>query len=90
MESDFAILLCSTGVGMSIAANRFPGIYAALVWNSKVARLSKEDDNSNILVFPSDFVSFGEIHEMIDEWLTANFKGDKYQDRLNMIDVKRS
>jgi len=47
-EAQEGVLLCGTGVGMAIAANRFPGIYAGLAWNEEIARLSKEDDNVNI------------------------------------------
>jgi len=51
---DAGILLCGSGIGMSIAANRFKNIYAALVWNVEVARLSKEHDNANVLILPAD------------------------------------
>jgi ribose 5-phosphate isomerase B len=85
-EADCGILLCATGVGMAVAANRFPHIYAAVVWNNEVARRCKEDDNTNILVIPSDFVSDDQIFEMVRVWLEASFKGGRYQQRLSMID----
>src|ERR1700752_5369504 len=48
-EAQYGILICSSGVGMSIAANRFAHVYAALVWNEDVAKSSKEDNNANVL-----------------------------------------
>ena len=85
-EADAGVLLCGSGVGVSIAANRFPGIYAALVWNELTARLSKEHDNANILVLPSDFISQHEAISMIHAWLGATFLEGRYHKRLVMID----
>ncbi len=86
-EARVGILLCGTGVGMSIVANRFYGIYAGLVWNLTVAREAKEDDNINILVLPADFVSPEESVEIAAMWLTAQFKGGHYQDRIDEINA---
>jgi ribose 5-phosphate isomerase B len=86
-EAMLGILICGTGVGMSIAANRFAGIYAALVWNNDIARRAREDDNANVLVIPADYVSNEEALAMIQAWLGATFKGGRYQERLTMIDA---
>lgn len=80
------ILLCGSGVGMSIAANRFMGIYAALVWNEEMARLSKTDDNANVLVFPANFISTERMIASIQVWLEEHFKGNHYEQRLQTID----
>src|SRR5438477_7951482 len=80
------VLLCSTGIGMAIAANRYKGIYAAVVWNEEIARQAKSEDNINMLVLPSDFVSYEQSVSIIQTWLSTPFKGDRYQDRLAMID----
>lgn len=85
-EAEYGILICGTGVGMAIAANRFEYIYAALAWNEEVARLSKEHDNANILVIPSDFVTEDEMYAMVRAWLTASFLGGAYQERIKIID----
>lgn len=87
-KANAGILLCGSGVGMSIAANRYPGIHAALVWNEAVARMSKEDDNANVLVLPADFISQEEVCIIITAWLKARFKGGRYQERLAMIDSR--
>jgi ribose 5-phosphate isomerase B len=85
-KAQYGILLCGTGVGMTIVTNRFKGIYAALAWNEELAHKSKEDDNANILVIPSDYVTNEQAVSMIAAWLSAQFKGGRYQDRITMID----
>lgn len=85
-QATHGILLCGTGVGMSIAANRYAGMYAALCWNETVAREAKEDDNANILVLPSDFVDAAQASAIIKAWLSATFKGGNYQQRIDKIE----
>jgi ribose 5-phosphate isomerase B len=87
-NADYGILICGSGVGMAITANRIPGIYAGIAWNKEVAAVSKEHDNINILVLPSDFVSKEQAVEMVVAWLNAHFKEGRYQERLDMIDNK--
>jgi ribose 5-phosphate isomerase B len=84
-ECLYGVLLCATGVGMAIAANRFKEIYAALAWNEEVARRSKEEDSSNVLIIPSDYVSRQQTLEMVKTWITASPKPGRYQERLDMI-----
>lgn len=88
-EASLGILLCGSGIGMAILANRFSGMFAGVVWNEDIARMSREDDNTNILVIPADFVSTELAVRMVNAWLTARFKGGRYQERIDMInDVK--
>lgn len=82
-----AILICGSGTGMAVVANRYAGIYAAQVWSEPVARMSKEHDNVNVLVIPSDFVSKQEAVAMVRAWLGATFRGGRYQERITMIDA---
>ena len=84
-RADAGILLCGSGVGMSIAANRVKGIYAGLCWSPAVAAVAKEDDGINVLVLPADFLSVTEAFIIIDAWLGANFKGGRYQERLSTL-----
>jgi len=86
-QAECGILLCGTGVGMSVAANRFNNIYAALVWTEELACKSKEDDNANILVFPSDYVKNEHVVSMVRSWLFAKFKEGRYRQRLDTIDA---
>lgn len=85
-NADCAILICGSGIGMAITANRYPGIYAGVVWNTDIARLAKEDDNVNVLIFPSDYVNNDQALGMLKAWLNAKFKEGRYQERLDMID----
>ena len=86
-EAQYGILLCGSGVGMAIAANRFPSMYAAVAWNEQVARMSREDDNANILVLPADFISNEDAVKICNAWLSGVFKQGKYQRRIDMIDA---
>lgn len=86
-EAQFGVLLCGTGIGMAIAANRFNMIYAALVWNEEIAQKSRQDDNANVLVLPADYISSDQAVAMIDAWLAASFKGGRYATRVGMLDV---
>lgn len=88
-RADVGVLLCGSGVGMAIAANRFPGIYAAIAWSEESARIGREDDNANVLVIPCDFVVAEQAIEIVRVWLRAEFKGDRYRERLEMIDTIR-
>ena len=85
-KAEGGILLCGSGIGMSIAANRYKGIFAALVWNEAVVQAAKADDNANILVIPTDFVKPELAIAMVDLWQKTVFKGGRYQARLDLID----
>ena len=80
------VLICGTGVGMSIAANRHTGIYAALVWSVEIARRAKEEDYANVLVIPADYVTSAQAVEMIKAWLKAQHKEGRYKERIISID----
>lgn len=80
------VLICGTGGGMAIAANRHEKIYAVVAWNAEIARRCKEEDNANILVIASDFSSHVDAVNIIDMWLAQEFKGNRYAERIAMID----
>lgn len=85
-QAENGILLCGTGIGMAVTANRYKKIYAAVIWNEEVARLGKSDDNANILALPADFVSPDRSVAIIQAWLAESFKAGRYSQRINMID----
>lgn len=87
-RATLGILICGSGVGMAIAANRHRGIYAANCWSKEVAALARQHDGINVLVLPADFVDLPKALEIIKFWLGSEFKGGRYQDRLEMIDEK--
>ena len=85
-KAERGILLCGSGVGMAIAANRYKGIYAALCWDKEIARVAREDDGSNVLVLPADFIDAEQAYKIVQAWFSAEFKQGHYQDRLTMLD----
>ena len=85
-ECDSGILSCRSGIGMTMAANKYKGIRCGLADNVKVAKFGKMDDNINVLVLPGDYITEDEIIPIIDAWMNAEFKGGRYQDRINMIE----
>jgi len=82
-----AILLCRGGQGMAIAANRFPGIRASVVWSDDEARMTRLDNDSNVLCIPTDHVKEDEVYRLIETWLTTEFSNSpRHVRRLKEID----
>ncbi len=79
------ILLCMTGIGHSIAANKVPGAYAALAYNQEAAVLSRQHNNSNILVLGAKFIDEPQMLATIKAWLTAEFEGGRHLRRTDQI-----
>ncbi len=79
------ILFCGTGIGMSIVANKFPHVRAALVTDVFMARMAKEHNNANILVLGGRVLNEDEAREMVATWLDAVFEGGRHQGRLDKI-----
>ena len=79
------ILFCGTGIGMSIVANKFPHVRAALVTDPFMARMAKEHNNANILVLGGRVINVNEAREMVATWLDATFEGGRHQGRLDKI-----
>jgi len=89
-RSKMGILICKSGIGNSIVANRVPGVRAALCYNVKAARLSRQHNNSNVLVLGSAFVNAGQAKKIIKIWLETEFQGGRHKRRLNQIrDIER-
>lgn len=82
---DFGILVCKTGIGSSIAANKIKNIRAALCYNIKAARLSRQHNNANVLVMGSDFVSLPRAKRIIEEWLSSRFQSGRHERRIEEI-----
>ncbi len=82
-----AILLCGSGEGMAIAANRVRGIRAAVCWNVAVARETRQDNNSNVLCIPARFLTRQEAFDVAEAWLEEEFSTNpKYERRLKEIE----
>ena len=79
------VLICGTGVGMSVAANKFKNIRAGLVYNSEVAKLIREHNDANILVLPGRYMDIHEAKKCVEIFLTSSFEGGRHIRRLNKI-----
>tara|TARA_R110000851_G_scaffold120590_1_gene249077 strand:+ start:1480 stop:2322 length:843 start_codon:yes stop_codon:yes gene_type:complete len=86
-DADFGILICGTGIGMSIVANKVAGIRAALVHNLQTAPLTKEHNNANILCLGAWVVNSEVSLQIVDSWLTAKFGEYRHVKRVAKIDV---
>lgn len=86
-DDDLGVLVCGSGQGMSMAANRVNGVRAALAWSPDSARSARADDNANVLVLPSRFITVDEAIEMLTIFINTEFKADpKYQRRLDELE----
>ena len=86
-HSEFGILICGTGIGMSIAANRHKGIRAALCSDIYSVRLSRQHNNANVLAMGANIVALPIAKEMIKEWLKEEFEGGRHERRICKLDL---
>lgn len=84
-EVDLGIVICGTGVGISLAANKVKGIRAVVCSEPYSARLSRQHNNTNILAFGARVVGIELAKMIIEEWLNAEFEGGRHQRRVDMI-----
>ena len=82
---NFGILICGTGVGMSIAANRVKGIRAGLVSNNEIARLIRQHNNANVLVLPGRFMDEEEAIKSVKTFIETEFEAGRHQARIDKI-----
>ncbi len=85
-EVERGILICGTGIGMSITANKFKGIRATLCFNEELASLSRKHNNSNLLVLPGRFMEVSRAVRMIKIWQKTLFEGGRHERRLKKIE----
>lgn len=84
-EAEKGILVCGTGIGMAIVANKFPRVRAALVFDEFTARMSKEHNNANIIVLGGRVIPPDQVRRIVAAWLNASFEGGRHQRRLDKI-----
>jgi ribose 5-phosphate isomerase B len=84
-EAEKGVLVCGTGIGMSIVANKFPGVRAALAADIYMAKMAKQHNNANILVLGGRVLDENEARDMVAAWLDGNFEGGRHQGRLDKI-----
>lgn len=87
-ENNFSrgILVCGSGIGMSIVANKFKNVRAALCWNEETAALSREHNNSNVLCLGQRQISESLGLDIVDIWLKTEFEGGRHQKRVDIIE----
>ncbi len=83
---ELGILACRSGAGMTIAANKFKGVRAANFTNEQETQLSTSDDKINVAVFGGDYIKSDLALRMVRIWLATEFKGGRYQERLDMLE----
>jgi ribose 5-phosphate isomerase B len=84
-ESNFGIIVCGSGNGANMTANKHQKIRSALCWNKEIAKLARTHNDANILSIPSRFVSLETAIEMVDVFLETKFEGGRHLTRINKI-----
>ena len=84
-EVDFGIIMCGSGNGINMAANKHKGIRAALSWNAEIAKLARQHNDANILTLPGRFIEEAEALKAVDVFLETAFEGGRHQKRVEKI-----
>ena len=84
-ESDWGVLVCGTGIGMSISANKFHGIRAAVVSDAFCATATRQHNDSNVLCLGERVIGIGVARNIIDAWCASSFEGGRHQQRLDKL-----
>ncbi len=82
---DLGILLCGTGNGVAITANKYSKVRAGLAWSKEIASIIKQHNNANVLVLPARFIAEVQAIEMVDAYLNAEFEGGRHKRRVDKI-----
>lgn len=84
-EADFGVLVCTSGEGVMITANKIKGVRCGLGYNDEVSRLMREHNDANMISFSQKFMTLDDIKRRIDIFLTSSFEGGRHQTRVEMI-----
>ena len=84
-DYDFGIVICGSGNGVAITANKHQGIRAALCWNEELTALSRQHNDANVLALPARFISYELAEKMAEIFLTTPFEGGRHQSRVTKI-----
>jgi ribose 5-phosphate isomerase B len=85
-EACCGILICGSGNGVCITANKHNGVRAALCWEAEISALAKQHNNANVICLPARFVSQEKAFDIVDAYLGAEFEGGRHQNRVNKIE----
>ncbi|NBU05590.1 MAG: ribose 5-phosphate isomerase B, partial [Sphingobacteriia bacterium] len=86
-ESEFGILMCGSGNGINMTANKHKGIRAALCWTSEIAAMARQHNDANVLVLPARYITISEALKCVDVFLSEKFEGGRHQERIEKIDL---
>jgi ribose 5-phosphate isomerase B len=86
-QADYGVLICGTGIGMDIAANKVPGIRAAAASNTVSARMARAHNNANVLTMGGRMIDEAAMHRIVDTWLSTSFDGGRHKRRVEKIEA---
>jgi ribose 5-phosphate isomerase B len=84
-NTDMGIIICGSGNGASMTANKHQGVRAALCWNKEIVALARQHNNANILSLPARFISLPQALEMVKTFLSTKFEGGRHERRIEKI-----
>lgn len=85
-EVDYGVLVCSSGEGIAIAANKVKGVRAGIAYNDDVARLMRQHNNANMIAFGASFMKLEDVLKRVDIFLATEFEGGRHERRVNEIE----
>ncbi len=85
-QAELGIVVCGSGNGVNITANKHRGIRSALAWNAEVAALARQHNNANVLALPARFINEAESDAIVDAFLAARFEGGRHERRVSKIE----
>ena len=83
--ADFGIIICGSGNGANMTANKHQGVRSALCWNKEIVALARQHNNANILSIPARFTALQQVIEMVDTFFNTKFEGGRHQARIDKI-----
>lgn len=84
-DANFGVIICGSGNGAQMTANKHQGIRAGLCWNNELVKLTRQHNNANVLAIPARFVSLQQALGFVDIFLTTEFEGGRHQNRVDKI-----
>ena len=89
-KCDFGILICGSGNGINMTANKWSGIRSALCWSAEIANMARLHNDANILAMPGRYISEEEAFKCVDEFMNTGFEGGRHQGRIEKISIKNN
>ena len=84
-KSDFGVLICGSGNGVAMTANKYKKVRAALCWSEEIAKLAKQHNNANVVCIPARFISKKEALQIVKSFIDTKFEGGRHERRVNKI-----